>query len=77
MQIKGQVIPAFAQLGTDGALFGPMIEKLWSKINGNYERTAAGWQHEALRILSGAPSYDYLTASYTSDEIWNLLWDAD
>jgi len=27
----------------DGALFGPLIEKLWAKINGSYDRTAAGW----------------------------------
>ena len=43
----------------DGALYGPLIEKLWAKINGSYEKTAAGWQHEALRVLSGAPAYDY------------------
>jgi hypothetical protein len=54
----------------DGALYGPLIEKLWAKINGSYEKTAAGWQHEALRVLSGAPAYDYLCSSYTSEEIW-------
>jgi len=46
---------------------GPLIEKLWAKINGSYERTAAGWQHEALRVITGAPASDYLTSSYTSD----------
>ena len=39
----------------DGALFGPLMEKLWAKINGSYEHTVSGWQHEALRVLSGAP----------------------
>ena len=53
------------------------MEKLWAKVNGNYERTAAGWQHEALRVLSGAPSYDYLTESYTDDEIFAILKEAD
>ena len=61
----------------DGALFGPLIEKLWAKINGSYEKTTSGWQHEALRVLSGAPAYDYLTSSYTSDEIWRLIREAD
>ena len=60
----------------DGALFGPLLEKLWAKINGSYEKTTAGWSHEALRVLSGAPAYDYLTSSYTSDEIWKLITDA-
>jgi hypothetical protein len=40
---QSQLIPAFAQIGKDGALFGPLLEKLWAKINGCYERTAAGW----------------------------------
>jgi hypothetical protein len=46
---------------------------MWAKINGNYERCAAGWQHESLRVLSGAPSQDYLTASHDADEIWNII----
>jgi hypothetical protein len=27
-------------------------------------------------VLSGAPSYDYLTSSYTSDEIWSVITEA-
>jgi hypothetical protein len=69
--------PLFAKPGLDGALWGPLLEKVWAKINGNYEMTAAGWQHEALRIFSGAPSYDYLTASYTCDEMWDIIRSAD
>ena len=57
-------------------MFGPLLEKMWAKINGSYEKTSAGWQHEALRVLSGAPSYDYLTSSYTSSEIFTLIADA-
>ena len=64
---SSESLPAFANIGVDGALWGPLLEKVWAKINGNYESTAAGWQHEALRIFSGAPSYDYLTSSYTED----------
>lgn len=43
LSAEGKVIPAFAQIGMDGALFGPLIEKLWAKINGSYEKTTAGW----------------------------------
>ena len=60
----------------DGAFFGPLLEKLWAKINGSYEKTPAGWARESLRVLSGAPGYDYLTSSYTTDEIWKLMTDA-
>ena len=59
--------PLFANIGLDGGLNGPLLEKLWSKMSGTYDRTAAGWQHEALHVLTGAPSYDYLTSSYTVD----------
>ena len=33
----------FAKMGSDGALWGPLLEKLWAKINGNYELIQAGW----------------------------------
>jgi hypothetical protein len=36
-------MPIFANIGVDGALWGPLLEKVWAKINGNYESTAAGW----------------------------------
>lgn len=63
----GVTTPFFANIGYDGALAGPLLEKLWAKMSGTYERTAAGWQHEALHVLTGAPAYDYLTSTYTSD----------
>ena len=33
----------FAKMGSDGSLWGPLLEKLWAKINGNYELIQAGW----------------------------------
>jgi hypothetical protein len=63
----GVTVPFFANIGYDGALAGPLLEKLWAKMSGTFERTAAGWQHEALHVLTGAPAYDYLTSTYTSD----------
>jgi hypothetical protein len=41
--VNSNVIPLFAQIGIDGALFGPLIEKMWAKLNGSYERVQAGW----------------------------------
>lgn len=77
IQMNGAVIPMFAQIGLDGALMGPLVEKLWAKINGCYERIQAGWQHESLRVISGSPATDFLTATYSSDAIWDMMVDAD
>jgi hypothetical protein len=41
--VSGISKPFFSDIGLNGALWGPVIEKVWAKINGNYERTAAGW----------------------------------
>ena len=35
--------PTFANIGTDGGLQGVLLEKLWAKINCNYEFTSSGW----------------------------------
>jgi hypothetical protein len=67
----------FAKPGIDGAMWGPLLEKLWAKMNGNYELLAAGWQHESLRALSGAPAQDYVCASMTTDEIWKTISEGD
>lgn len=61
----------------DGAMWGPLLEKLWAKVNGNYELTQAGWAHEALRVLSGAPALDYVCSTMTSDQIWTILSNAN
>ena len=53
--------------------WGPVLEKLWSKINVNYERTCAGWQHEVIRVLLGVGAKDYLMATMTEDELWSAL----
>lgn len=69
--------PIFANIGVDGALWAPLIEKAWAKLNGNYERTNAGWMHEAMRVYSGAPSRDFLTKNYDADEIFRVICEAD
>jgi hypothetical protein len=70
-------IPIFAKTGKDGSWWGPLLEKLWAKVNGNYELTAAGWPHEALRCLSGAPAVDHLIIDKSLNEIWEIVKDAD
>ena len=61
----------------NGNCWGPILEKLWSKINVNYERTCAGWQHEVLRVFLGCGAKDYLTAQVSVDELWDILSEAN
>jgi len=35
-----------------------ILEKAWAKLHGSYERIEAGFAHEVMRDLTGAPSYD-------------------
>lgn len=36
-----------------------------------------GWPSEAMRFLTGAPTYTYDTEDYTSSEIWDMVKTAD
>lgn len=50
-----------------------LLEKLWAKATGNYEMSISGWPTEAIRFLTGAPSYSYYVSSYTSN-IATTFW---
>jgi hypothetical protein len=43
----------------DGSLWGPLMEKVWAKANGNYEVIIGGDPSESLAFLLGAPTMDY------------------
>jgi len=46
----------FAQLGLDGGKWAPILEKMWSKINGAYDQTVGGNTGEGFMGLNGNPS---------------------
>ena len=35
-----------------------ILEKAWAKLHGSYERIEAGFAHNVMRDMTGAPSYD-------------------
>lgn len=41
-------------------LWVSILEKAWAKVHGNYWRIDGGYSYEAMRALTGAPSYNYL-----------------
>lgn len=76
---------AYASVSPSGGLWGPFLEKAWAKSSGNYEFIEAGWAHEAIRFLTGAPTNSYYKDTVTkyswqfstADEAWNLISSAD
>lgn len=70
--------PAFADIGTDQSLWGPIFEKAWAKINGNYEITNGGFPSEASTFLTGVPSASYQVKGVLSaSALWNIVSPAD
>ena len=47
---------AFAKTSPTGGLYSAFLEKAWAKLSGNYEFIGSGWEGEAIRFLSGAPT---------------------
>lgn len=49
----------------DHAMWGPLIEKAYSKLVGNYEAAGSGgWPSESLRAIAGLPGFYVLTSGY-------------
>ena len=67
----------FAHVGSDNALWGPILEKAFAKYHGNYEHIIGGHPSYSLRTLSGAPFYTMDHAEKTADEIWDELQSTD
>ena len=47
--------PFATQRSVNGAWWMPLLEKAYAKLNQNYERLHAGYDHEAFRTLTGMP----------------------
>lgn len=64
---------------SDGAWWGPIIEKAGAKFFGTYSRLSRGWMKEAFYVLTGMPTFGIAHKNYTVDALWNTLkkWDED
>ena len=66
-----------AGIGTDGSLWGPILEKAFAKYHGNYSHTESGFSGTALKTLYGAPVFEMIHKSYTADKLWKALQASD
>lgn len=69
---------AFDKRPGSGNMWGPLLEKTFAKLNGNYEAINWGWQAESWRVLNGAPSKFYIMTTINNDpnQAWNIITDA-
>lgn len=51
---------AFAKPTEDNGWWVPILEKVYAKVNVNYESISSGSQAEAARFLTGAPAREYV-----------------
>ena len=48
-----------ALVSKDRALWGPIVEKAWAKVVGNYANADYGLLKTGLRVVTGAPTFGY------------------
>lgn len=65
--------PFFARRSSDGDFWMAFMEKIYAKINGNYESIIGGWQSESWRILNGAPTKFFMLNTLNANSAWNLI----
>ena len=66
----------FAGVGKDGSLWGPLLEKAFAKLHGNYEALARGDPRNAIQYLTGGPSELYWHTDKSAAEIFDLVKQA-
>ena len=60
---------------TQNELWVLVLEKVWAKIYGSYQRIEAGDTAESLNALTGAPAASYFHQTYAEnlDKLWTML----
>ena len=50
-----------------------ILEKCWAKLHGSYERIEAGFSHNVMTDLTGAPAFDVDIEEEGPDALWERL----
>lgn len=51
--------PRFSAQSSDGDIWPLLLEKVWAKLNGNYDYTNSGYIYEGFLLLGGSPTDIY------------------
>jgi calpain-15 len=58
-------------------LWVPIIEKAYAKVHGSYKAIESGNIDEAMRDLTGAPSFQIKTSEKSEDDLWRIIKRCD
>ena len=59
-------------------MWGPILEKAWAKVKGNYEASEGGFTPNGIRSITGAPVFIYMTQDITDQsQAFDLLTAAN
>ena len=63
----------YANIGEDGSVWAPLLEKAMAYYYGTYEALDRGWHDTALNTLAGSPGRVYWHDDMSRDELWDML----
>ena len=79
----------FAIQDVDGSIWSSILEKMWAKVNGNYQKAQSGNSAEAFDFLLGSPVKQYwmttdmgynstvsTTVATAATAVWNIILPA-
>jgi calpain-15 len=68
---------AYGKASSDGAIWGPILEKAFARTMGTYTTISGGQTIEALNFLTGAPGQSFSLPSTGVNATWALITAAD
>ena len=74
---NGGYSTVFGHVGTDKALWGPLMEKAFAKLHGNYQHIVGGWMSLGVAALNGSPFVDYDHVDITEADLWDFIRNHD
>ena len=66
---------SYAFLGTDNAVWGPLVEKALAKYTGNYWHLDGGLIYDGVSMLNGSPFETIVHQPYSRSTVVNQYWN--
>jgi len=60
--------------GRDFTIWASMMEKLWAKVNGNYDNIIGGSTQETFASILGCPAYNFDIVDFGYDKADKSTW---